>query len=196
MRWLRRVVVPVFVVLLVVAVAVLGLAVLALVAFPLAIVLELAVLSLVAGVGMRLRRMRRPRREGTRAGPRWTAGWESEPLAEAVPVVRSRLAVVLDEWGVTGDAGGPTLLVVTELMSNAAEHGRAPVMLAVELRGDTVRVEVYDDSPELPRRRPYDPARVRGRGLQLVDGLSGGWGWSPAPPGKVVWAEVATEWPG
>ncbi|MCO1658840.1 ATP-binding protein [Pseudonocardia humida] len=186
---------PTVVALLVVALAVLGLAAMALVALPLAILLEVTVLALVAGTGMRLRRMRRPRREGARAGPRWTTGWESEPLADAVPVVRGRLAVVLDEWGLTGEAAEPTLLVVTELVSNAAEHGRAPVRLAVELRGDAVRVEVYDGSPEQPRRRPHDPARDRGRGLLLVDGLSGGWGWIPSPPGKVVWAEVATEWP-
>ena len=195
MRWVRRAVVPTVAVLLVVALAVLGLAAMALVALPLAIVLEVGVLALVAGAGMRLRRMRRPGREGARAGPRWTTGWESEPLADAVPVVRSRLAVVLDEWGVGGEAGEPTLLVVTELVSNAAEHGRAPVRLAVELRGDSVRVEVYDGSPEQPRPQPHDPARARGRGLQLVDGLSGGWGWVPAPPGKLVWAEVATQWP-
>lgn len=195
MRWLRRAVVPTVLVLLAIALAVLGLAAMALLALPLAIVLEVTVLALVASTGMRLRRMRRPRREGARAGPRWTAGWESESVAEAVPVVRGRLAVVLDEWGLSGEAGEPTLLVVTELVSNAAEHGSAPVRLAVELRGDAVRVEVYDGSPELPRRRADDPERTRGRGLQLVDGLSGGWGWTPAPPGKVVWAEVATGWP-
>ena len=77
MRWLRRAIVPTVLVLLVVAVAVLGLAAMALLALPLAIVLEVTVLALVAGTGMRLRRMRRPRREGARAGPRWTAGWES-----------------------------------------------------------------------------------------------------------------------
>ncbi|WP_214402619.1 ATP-binding protein [Pseudonocardia lacus] len=192
---MRRALVSAVLVLFLVAVAVLALAAVALVAFPLAIVLELVVVGLLVGAGLRLRRMRRPGREGARAGPRWTTGWESEPLADAVPVVRGRLAVVLDEWGVGGEAGEPTLLVVTELVSNAAEHGSAPVRLAVELRGDAVRVEVYDGSPEQPRRRPHDPERVRGRGLQLVDGLSGGWGWTPSPPGKVVWAEVATQWP-
>jgi anti-sigma regulatory factor (Ser/Thr protein kinase) len=184
------------VVLLVVGVVVLGLAALALIAAPLAVVLELTVLALVAGAGVRLRRTKGwLRRRGDQAGPRWTTGWEAGPDADAVPLVRGRLAVVLDEWGLTGESGEPTLLVVTELVSNAAEHGAPPVRLAVEHRDGVVRVEVYDGSPQPPLPQPRDPARLRGRGLQLVDALSGEWGWDPEPPGKLVWAEVRTQWP-
>ena len=45
-----------------------------------------------------------------------------------------------------------------------------------------------------PQLQPIDPLGARGRGLQLVDGLSTGWGWAADPPGKVVWAEVPTRW--
>lgn len=200
-------------VLLVVGVVLASLAVVTVLALPVAVALGLGLLTLVAGIGAQLGRApgRRRARAGASApvdgrhgvpgspapsaGPRWTTAWESELTAEAVPLVRDRLGVVLTEWGVSGEASEPTLLVVTELMSNAVEHGRAPARLEVGFFGTWVRVEVHDDAPEPPRLQPPDPRRVRGRGLQLVDVLSSQWGWTQARPGKVVWADVPTAWP-
>ena len=71
----------------------------------------------------------------------------------ALPDTRERVAVVLAEWGLTGEAVEPTLLVVTELLSNAAEHGHGPGWLAIELADGSVHVEVRDDAPS---RRTYD----------------------------------------
>ena len=186
-------------------------AVVAVAALPAVLALGLAVLALVAGVGTRPRRRsaRRvtpaptpaeavddapPARPGSPDRLRWMASLDSGPSARAVPDTRQRVTVVLAEWGLTGEAVEPTLLVVTELLSNAVDHGHGPRSLSLELADETVRVEVRDNDPEPPQRQPIDPLRARGRGLQLVDGLSTGWGWTADPPGKVVWAEVPTRW--
>ena len=194
-------------------VVVAGLAVLMVVALPLALGLGLAICTLVVALGTRPRRRsgstpteRTPvlhdggRRadvlERRHPSPlRWRTQWESAPPPDAVPVSRSRLAVVLAEWGLGGEAIEPALLVVTELLSNAIDHGRGPVRLAVEHSGERVRIEVHDGSPEPPQPQPHDLLRARGRGLQLVEALSLRWGWTKDPPGKLVWAEVPTEWP-
>lgn len=183
----RRILALVVVVLLVGA----GLALMTAAALPVALALGFGVLALVAGPGRRLRR-----RSG-RDVPRlcWTERWTSEPPVHAVPGTRGRVAVVLAEWGITGEAVEPALLVITELLSNAIDHAAGPVSLSVELVDGSVHVEVRDDGPEPPRLQPFDPSRVRGRGLQLVDALSARWDWIDDPPGKVVRAEVPTGWP-
>jgi len=186
-------------------------AVVAVAALPAVLALGLAVLALVAGVGTRPRRRsaRRatpaptpaqvvedapPTRSGGPDRLRWTASLDSGQSARAIPDTRRRVTVVLAEWGLTGEAVEPTLLVVTELLSNAADHGHGPRSLSLELAGESVRVEVRDNGPEPPQLQPLDPLRTRGRGLQLVEGLSTEWGWAADPPGKVVWAEVPARW--
>lgn len=201
-------------VVLVVGVVLVGAVMVTVLALPVAVALGLALLTLVAGIGNQLGRgpgRRRTRAEPSAPGdehhaavpasptsaarPRWTAAWDTELTADAVPLVRDRLGDVLAEWGLSGTAGEPTLLVVTELMSNAVDHARAPVRLEVGFFDTWVRVEVHDDAPEPPRLRPHDPLRARGRGLQLVDALSSQWGWTRAGTGKVVWADVLLAWP-
>jgi anti-sigma regulatory factor (Ser/Thr protein kinase) len=188
------------VVVLVVAVLVAGLAVLTVVTAPLVIALELAALALVTGVATHRRRSRRRRATarstggGPGAEPEWTTGWPAEPELEAVPAVRERLARVLSGWGLTGEDGEPTQLVVTELLDNVIAHGRGPTRLAVRLVAGGVRVEVTDGSPELPRLGPPDPTSAHGHGLVIVDGLAQQWGWTDEPSGKTVWAVVPPGW--
>ena len=182
---------------LLLGVIVVSLAVMTIVAFPLALTIELAVLALVVGVGSRVipRPRRRPRDSEPEAPlrpaePQWVTQWESEPPVDAVPLTRKRLSVVLGEWNLTGEAHEDVLMVVTELLSNAVDHGRGPVRLTVEFRSGSVRVEVHDTAPGPPRPQPLDPYAVRGRGLQMVEALSSQWGWTDAPVGKIVWADV------
>jgi anti-sigma regulatory factor (Ser/Thr protein kinase) len=203
MRSPRRLLTVAAAVLVVVCVLAAGLAALTILTIPLVIALELTVVAVMTGVVTHRRRGRRrgaadpaPDVEQQPASSEleWTAAWRVGPTHQAVPAVRERLSCVLSTWGLTGEAGEPTLLVVTELLDNAAEHGRGPARLAVELTGDGVRVAVTDGSPDAPRLRPRDLSASRGRGLQLVDGLSTRWGWTDEPPGKVVWAIVPTGW--
>ena len=62
-------------------------------------------------------------------------------------------------------------------------------------RAESVRIEAHDAAPDPPRQQPHDLWAARGRGLQLVDGLSRRWGWSPDANGKTVWADVSSGWP-
>jgi len=89
--------------------------------------------------------------------------WESEPPASAVPFARDQLTQVLAEWGLVGEAVEPTQLVVTELVSNAIDHARAPIQLTVSCPGESVRVEVHDSAAQPPRPQPHD----RRRGVEL-----------------------------
>jgi anti-sigma regulatory factor (Ser/Thr protein kinase) len=196
---------PLVVVIVVLGGVAVAVAVLAMAALPTVLALGLGVVALVAGAGTRLRgRWGR----GTHAGPehdpatvtgasrlRWAARWASGPPVDTLPDTRRRVAVVLAEWGVTGEAAEPALLVVTELLSNAVEHGGGPGWLSLELADDAVHVEVRDDAGTPPRLADPDPSQARGRGLQMVDALASEWGWTEDPPGKVVWAAVPTRWP-
>jgi anti-sigma regulatory factor (Ser/Thr protein kinase) len=192
--------------LLLLGVALAGVAVLTVTALPLAVALGLTIVALVATLGTRARRgpgsglpadehgadVQRPSHPSELC---WATRWESAPGPDAVPLSRDRLTAVLAEWGLVGEAIEPTLLVVTELLSNAVDHGRGPVRLAVAYPGEWVHVEVYDGAAEPPRLQPHDVLAARGRGLQLVEALALRWGWTHDPPGKLVWAEVPTEWP-
>jgi anti-sigma regulatory factor (Ser/Thr protein kinase) len=181
---------------------------------PVLFVVELAVIALVAGLASRLRRPSRHRTRrsgqprtgdaphpdrdegtGSSTAPRWTMKWQSTPPPSAVRFAREQLTRVLAEWDLTGEAVEPTLLVVTELLSNAIDHARAPIQLAVSRTGESVRVELRDSVTEPPRLQPHDPWAKRGRGLQVVEALSSRWGWTNEPAGKTVWADVLTEWP-
>lgn len=92
-----------------------------------------------------------------------------------------------------------TALLVSEVATNAIVHGRGSVSVSVAVRADRLRVEVTDESPDQPQRRPEvrtdlaDVARLpeNGRGLALVDALSDAWGCTTHDPGKTVWFELA-----
>jgi hypothetical protein len=63
--------------------------------------------------------------------------------------------------------------------------------VSYELRGDRLRVEVYDAGARTtPRRRVHDLEAPGGRGLELLDELSTRWGTLGGPEGRVDWFEL------
>ena len=84
-------------------------------------------------------------------------------------------------------------VVIAELASNAVHHAKTAYTVTVrEDREGAVTVTVHDDSPEQPELQPFDPSATRGRGLQIVDGLTEQWGTLADPgDGKTVWARFA-----
>jgi anti-sigma regulatory factor (Ser/Thr protein kinase) len=117
--------------------------------------------------------------------------WVDLPANEDAPA-RARQAV----REATVDAMSPddrwrAELIVTELVTNAVEHGPGgPVSLALDTGGHGVRGQVADPGPgirrhELAAQRPGDEG---GRGLFLVDALSDEWGLSEDQ--SWVWFEV------
>jgi anti-sigma regulatory factor (Ser/Thr protein kinase) len=78
-------------------------------------------------------------------------------------------------------------LMVSELVTNAVEHGVGPVSLVLLSESDCLRVEITDRSAEAPIRRYSMPGALSGRGLEIVERLALAWGWEPLPDGKKVW---------
>jgi hypothetical protein len=97
-------------------------------------------------------------------------------------------------------------IIASELTTNAISHAipsRAAlpaIIFAVHRRLGELRIIVWDNGPGYPARTAASPDSETGRGLAIVDALSGHkWGWWPTPisGGKVVWAAlpIATDDP-
>jgi anti-sigma regulatory factor (Ser/Thr protein kinase) len=81
-------------------------------------------------------------------------------------------------------------LIVTELVTNAVLHGPGgPVHVGLDAGGDGVRGHVADPGAGIQRSRARLESGEGGRGLDLVDKLSDGWGL--ADNRSRVWFEVA-----
>ena len=91
-----------------------------------------------------------------------------------VHVARGFARQVLTENGVD-DADDDAILVVSELVTNAIVHGRAPITLMVEVQADSVLICVSDAGHGVPTRKFAQDHDEGGRGLGIVDGLSKEW---------------------
>lgn len=102
------------------------------------------------------------------------------------------------------------VLVVSELVTNAVQHGGPPIELWLTQNGDRVSVEVRDSGPlpDLaalsashalsnattgtspgPPTGTGDPS-LGGRGLMIVDQLADHWGARAHDGGKTIWCDV------
>ncbi|MGI4896101.1 MAG: ATP-binding protein [Janthinobacterium lividum] len=80
-------------------------------------------------------------------------------------------------------------VVVSELVSNAVQHGSGPVAITLDCAGvDGVTLAVSDGSVDLPELRDGGPSAASGRGVRLVAVLSDDWGVRTRPGGKTVWS--------
>lgn len=82
------------------------------------------------------------------------------------------------------------LLLTTELVTNAIEHGGGPAVLDASIHDQAVRVAVDDASTVTPEPRLASEFEERGRGLFLVAALASRWGTVPRTGGKTVWFEM------
>jgi anti-sigma regulatory factor (Ser/Thr protein kinase) len=89
-------------------------------------------------------------------------------------------------WNVRGPLADNIVLVVSELVSNAVEHGEGDVGLRVQYPDNDVRIEVTDGSPTPARMRPAGDDDESGRGLLLVTVLARKWG--VTNDGRTTWA--------
>ncbi len=114
---------------------------------------------------------------------------ELPPLAE----VRRWTADILPD--LTEEELTDLRLVVSELVTNAYQHGRYPIQVRLRRskRPDLVRIEVTDLSSELPVVRRSSVRVTRGRGMLIVDRLCRQWGTVRNAVGKTVWAVLSRE---
>ncbi|WP_255923463.1 ATP-binding protein [Streptomyces humicola] len=128
--------------------------------------------------------------------------------------VRTALRHALDRRRIPGEVISDTVLAVSELAANASEHAEGPYELWLRPTAAELICEVHDrdprmpDLPDFPAVTPFvpDPEHCggglealcalmseRGRGLQIVDHLTGGhWGYRLTRNGKkkIAWVTV------
>jgi CheY-like chemotaxis protein len=126
-----------------------------------------------------------------------------EAVEEALSAVRATLAPELQSAGRArrfvdetlrrwdcGDLLDVVTLLVSETVTNAIVHAGSEVEVSVELRPETVRIEVYDSADIMPVPRDAADEDTSGRGMALIDAMASSWGVEPRPNGKSVWFEV------
>jgi anti-sigma regulatory factor (Ser/Thr protein kinase) len=136
-------------------------------------------------------------------GDREAAHWpyqshlELGAISSAVPSARLHARLVLREWGLSPGKAQSAELVVSELVTNALEHGLAgiPATVGIWLSSDgrRVAIHVWDASPLPPVLKDSSAEAASGRGLMIVAALTADWGCSAADTGKVVWAVIEAE---
>ncbi|GAA4607890.1 anti-sigma regulatory factor (Ser/Thr protein kinase) [Actinoplanes octamycinicus] len=112
------------------------------------------------------------------------------PLGPRSPrITRKAVLGVLAVWGYTDDEWTDDVtVVVSELVTNAVQHGAGSVVLALEAFDRQVIVSVADGSSVVPRRR--EPDGRGGRGLLLIEALTSRWTVEAHEGGKRVRAEL------
>lgn len=97
---------------------------------------------------------------------------------------------VLHSWRLSAIASGDVELLTSELVGNAVRHASGPLTVIVRYDGTSVRVEVGDGSPALPREQRPGPEATGGRGVQIVADVAADWGVVETVDGKRVWFEI------
>jgi anti-sigma regulatory factor (Ser/Thr protein kinase) len=113
-----------------------------------------------------------------------------------IPRSRRFVADVLRSNGAS--ASEAVLLVASELVTNAVQHGTGEVELRIDLDGADLRLEVLDDGHAAVDVLSGNPSAmaVGGRGLHLVRAVSQRWGAGFDPTGRtLVWAELSAARP-
>ncbi|WP_440099940.1 ATP-binding protein [Streptosporangium sp. H16] len=114
------------------------------------------------------------------------AYWDLPADPEVVGAARRLAREALVTWGISAVTEDVTM-VVSELVSNAVVHGRAPITLSLHRHGRIVCGEVTDHGAVWPTPLLAGPEEEHGRGLAIVAAYADRWGVESAPQGKTVW---------
>ncbi len=118
--------------------------------------------------------------------------------ADAPAVARGFLAEHRDH--LAQDLFEDAELLLSEVVTNAVQHGRTAIALRVRASPPGIGIAVADLGSDLPdpsaRDLTTDLTATSGRGLAIIAALASAWGVVPTepPPGKTRWFELhATE---
>ncbi|MBM9624540.1 ATP-binding protein [Streptomyces zhihengii] len=118
-------------------------------------------------------------------------------LPQASSAARAITAAALADWGVSGEVAEAAILVVSELVTNAIEHARPPVVLNLicDRSRHQLRLEVVDGgpSPRAGRWVASCESDEHGRGLGIVGALAKAHGVHPGAGSTTHWACLPTE---
>lgn len=132
-------------------------------------------------------------RDGNTLTPVPTAEISLGADARSAGAARRFLVTTLSSWK-TPRYGEDAVLLLSELVANAALHARTQIGVRIELKPDCLRLSVTDGSPQQPMVRHYSDEATTGRGLAMVSALALRWGVDANPDGtKTVWAEVGAD---
>ncbi|MGW6793220.1 ATP-binding protein [Streptomyces chartreusis] len=116
-----------------------------------------------------------------------------EPSPVRVSHARHASAAALRLWGVSGSLVDDVQLVVSELVTNAIEHGHGRISLSITEAASSIRIEVSDCSPVPAQVRSAQHDDLGGRGLMIVATLADSWGVSE--DGCTTWASLLSREP-
>ena len=113
-----------------------------------------------------------------------------EPGSSGPAVGRAAIRVALAGQGATGLLE-VALLLTSELVTNALMHTTDGCSVRVAMIGSSaLRVEVHDNSEDLPVLTDAAKRPLGGYGVPIVDRLATRWGSELTPQGKLVWYEL------
>jgi anti-sigma regulatory factor (Ser/Thr protein kinase) len=106
-------------------------------------------------------------------------------------LARQALRQLLTSARIDRETSETAVLLATELVTNAVEHGRGAAYLDATVEERAIRLAVTDSSTVAPRpNTEVTELDERGRGLILIDALASRWGVRPQSDGKTVWCEL------
>ncbi|MEU9978975.1 ATP-binding protein [Streptomyces sp. NPDC051014] len=123
--------------------------------------------------------------------------WRLPRHARSVGRARQLFREQAASWGLSQEVTGTAELLLSELMTNAYRHAKAPAGREIRARCTVtdarVRVTVTDAGDGLPVPGTASPDAESGRGLALVAALADDWGAErrACGIGKEVWFELA-----
>ena len=109
----------------------------------------------------------------------------------AVHQARAFTVATLDQWALPATLARDAILLVSEMVTNAIVHGRAPIQLRLRRAREALLLEVDDTATAVPRKLRPTAEDIHGRGLQLVAMMADEWGSRPTPGGKSVWCMLS-----
>ena len=109
-------------------------------------------------------------------------------VLESASAARKRARAALGAPGLR-ELAGDAEVIASELAANAVRHARSPVSLQLIMAHGALIIIAGDSSPVPPVMSTPEVDAESGRGLVIVDAITGGqWGWQKVGAGKLVWA--------